>query len=143
MQIDGRCHCGNIKFRFVIEPVPRTIPARACSCTFCQKHGGVWTSSPQGTLRISIVNAEHVNRYQFGTRTATFHICKRCGVVPVVTSDIGGRTYAVVSVNAFENVPAAMLDRAPVSFDGEDEGERLARRVRNWIPDVRYAEGGA
>jgi hypothetical protein len=143
MQIDGRCHCGNITFRFVIEPAPRTIPARACSCTFCQKHSGVWTSSPQGALRISIADADHLNRYQFGTRTATFHICKRCGVVPVVTSDIGGRTYAVVSVNAFENVPAAMLDKAPVSFDGESEGDRLARRARNWIPDVRYAEGGA
>lgn len=84
-----------------------------------------------------------MNRYQFGTRTATFHICKRCAVVPVVTSDIGGRTYAVVSVNALENVPAAMLEKTSASFDVEGEGERLARRARNWIPDVRYAEGGA
>ena len=31
-------------------------------------------------------------------------MCTACGVVPVVTSRIDGRLYAVVSVNAFENV---------------------------------------
>lgn len=142
MQIVGRCHCGNISFRFDIEPAPMTMPARACSCTFCQKHGGVWTSSSHGALRVAVADQDQVNRYRFGTRTATFHVCRRCGVVPVVTSDIEGRTYAVVSVNAFENVPATLLDRAPVSFDGEGEGERLARRAKHWIPDVQFVDGG-
>jgi hypothetical protein len=139
MEIAGRCHCGTISFLLVIEPTPKTIPARACGCSFCQKHGGVWTSSPNGVLRIAVAGLDQVSRYQFGTRTATFHICRRCGVVPVVTSEIDGQTYAVVSVNALENVPETLLDRAPVSFDGESEGERLARREKNWIPDVRYA----
>ena len=30
------------------DPDPKEIPARACDCTFCQKHGGVWTSNPRG-----------------------------------------------------------------------------------------------
>jgi len=30
-----------------------------------------------------------------------------------------------------------MLRRSPASFEGEDEGVRLARRQRNWIADVR------
>jgi hypothetical protein len=143
MQIAGRCHCGNISFALTIEPDPTEIPARSCMCSFCVKHGGVWTSSPTGSLRVSTKNPERVNKYAFGTRTARFHICTTCGIVPFVTSTIEGREYAVVSVNAFEGVPASMLRRASASFDGEGEGERLARRAKNWISSVRYVEGGA
>lgn len=84
-----------------------------------------------------------VSRYAFGTGTAEFHVCARCGIVPVVTSRIDGRLYAVVSVNAFEGVDAALLHRAPASFDREDEAARLARRARHWIPEVRFVEGRA
>ena len=141
MLIHGRCHCGNIAFTLRWEPEPAHIPARACTCSFCVKHGGVWTSCPSGALQVHVERAEAVNRYAFGTRTATFHICRECGVVPVVTSEIGGRTYAVVSVHAFEDVDPALLQPGSVSFDGEEVGERLARRTRNWIPDVRFAAG--
>jgi hypothetical protein len=58
--------------------------------------------------------------------------------VPVVTSRIDGRLYAVVSVNAFENVEPALLRRAPATFEGENEQDRLSRRKRNWIADVRF-----
>jgi len=30
------------------------------------------------------------------------------------------------------------LRRASTSFDGEDQGERLARRQRNWIGKVEF-----
>lgn len=143
MEIAGRCHCGNISFVFTIKPDPVEIPARACTCSFCVKHGGVWTSWKDGSLRVSVNDPHQVNWYAFGTRTATFHVCRVCGIVPFVSSMIEGREYAVVSVNAFEGVPQSMLRQAPASFDGEGEGERLARRARNWIPDVRYAESGA
>src|SRR5262249_49426585 len=61
-----------------------------------------------------------------------------CGVVPVVTSRIDGRLYAVVSVNAFENVEPALLRRSPSTFEGENEQARLSRRKRNWIADVQF-----
>ena len=75
--------------------------------------------------------------------TAGFHICARCGIVPVVTSRIEGNLYAVVSVNAFEGVDQSLLRRAPASFDGEANESRLARRKRNWIADVEYVESSA
>jgi hypothetical protein len=140
MLIQGRCHCGNISFSLAWEPDPAEIPARACSCSFCIKHGGVWTSNPGGALKVAVKDASLVSRYGFGTRTAEFHICARCGIVPVVTSRIDGRLYAVVSVNAFEGVDQSLLRRAPASFDGEGEDTRLARRKRNWIADVKYVE---
>lgn len=141
MRITGSCHCGNIRFTLDWRPEPRSIPARACTCSFCSKHGGVWTSCPAGSLRVAVRDTGRVHRHAFGTRTADFHVCTVCGVVPVVTSRIDGRDYAVVSVNAFDNVDRALLQHAPVSFDGEGEGDRLQRRQRHWIADVAFEPG--
>jgi hypothetical protein len=137
MLIHGKCHCGNIAFALTWEPDPIAIPARACSCSFCTKHGGVWTSSPAAALEITFRDPALVSRYTFGTRTAEFHTCARCGVVPVVTSRIDDRLFAVVNVNTFEDVNPSLLRREPASFDGEGEDSRLARRARNWIANVR------
>lgn len=143
MLIHGKCHCGNISFSLTWEPDPVEIPVRACTCSFCSKHGGVWTSNPGGALRVMVRDASFVSRYAFGTRTAEFHVCARCGVVPFVSSRIDGRLYAVVSVNAFEGVDESLFRRASPSFDGEGQESRLARRKRNWIGDVDYIENGA
>jgi len=139
MLVKGSCHCGNIAFTLDWQPEPSEIPARACGCSFCVKHGGVWTSCSTGRLRVTVRRPEGTTRYAFGTRTAEFHVCMDCGIVPVVTSRIAGRLYAVVSVNAFDNVAASQLKRTPASFDGESEGDRLARRQRNWIGDVEFS----
>ena len=138
MEIEGGCHCGNVAYRLTWEPEPGAIPARACDCSFCVKHGGVWTSNPGARLVVAVRDRSAVSEYLFGTRTATFHVCARCGVPPLVTSEIEGRTYAVVNVNTFSNVPASMLQRAPASFEGEDASSRLARRQRNWIREVEF-----
>ncbi len=126
MLITGKCHCGNIAFELEWEGDPPEIPTRACGCTFCVKHGGVWTSNPKARL--------------FGTRTATFHVCSRCGAVPLVTSEIANHLYAVVNVNMFENVDPSRLRRTSADFEGEDVESRLARRTRNWIADVRISD---
>ena len=135
--IHGKCHCGNIAFALDWPADSPEIPARACGCTFCVKHGGVWTSNPSARLAVTIGEPALVSPYAFGTRTATFHVCSRCGTVPVVTSEIDGHTYAVVNVNVLENVEPSALRRASSNFDGEDLDSRLARRKRNWIADVR------
>jgi hypothetical protein len=141
MLIRGSCHCRNLSFALAWDPDPTEIPARACGCSFCVKHGGVWTSKPDGSLEIACKDKSCVLPYSFGTRTAEFHVCTACGVVPVVTSRIDDRLYAVVSVNAFEGDVGSLLRRAPASFDGESEAARLARRQRNWIGRVRWVEG--
>jgi hypothetical protein len=141
MLIHGKCHCGNIAFTLTIEPDPVEIPARVCTCSFCAKHGGVWTSSPGASLVVTVKDPSLVSNYAFGTRTAEFHTCARCGIVPVVTSRIDGQLYAVVSVNAFEGVDQLLIRRSPATFDGEGEDSRLARRKRNWIGDVEWFSG--
>lgn len=143
MLIDGRCHCGQIAFVLDWPGAPSDIIARECGCTFCRKHGAVWTSHPDAKLSVTVRQADAVSTYAFGTETATFHVCGRCGVVPIVTSDIDGRLYAVVNVNTFENLDVAGIRRQGANFDGEAQPSRLARRQRHWIPDVRLVRGTA
>lgn len=140
MLIKGKCHCGNIALELEWDGEPPEIPARACGCSFCVKHGGVWTSNPRSRLAVVVRDATLVSKYAFGTRTALFHVCSRCGAVPLVTSEIEGRLYAVVNVNVLENIDPSWLRRAAADFEGEALEARLARRKRNWIADVRIVE---
>jgi hypothetical protein len=137
MLIHGRCHCGNVRLALDWPDAATPIPARACGCSFCVKHGGVWTSHPQASLDVDIAAPSLVSEYAFATGTATFHVCARCGVVPFVTCTLDRRMHAVVNVNALDDVDPAQLQRAPASFEGEDLPTRLARRARNWIGTVR------
>ena len=141
MHRTGKCHCGNVALDLEWEGDPPEIPARACGCSFCVKHGGGWTSSPRAALTVTIADPARTTKYEFGTRTAVFHVCTRCGTVPVVTSAIDGNTYAVVNVNVLENVDPAWLRRSGADFEGEAVAARLARRARNWIARVRFVEG--
>ena len=143
MLITGRCHCSNIAFTLDWRPEPSVIPARACTCTFCLKHGGVWTSCPGGSLRVVVEAPSMVAKYEFGTNTAQFHVCSLCGVVPLVTSVIDGRTYAVVSVHAFEGVDPSLIRNSSADFEGESRDARLYRRKQRWIADVECIERGA
>ena len=143
MDIAGSCHCGNISFRLGWPGDAAEIPARTCGCTFCLKHGGVWTSNPNATLHVRLSDAGAVARYAFGTETADFLVCARCGVAPLVTSRIDEKMYAVVNVNSFDNFERARLRPAPASFEGEDVQSRLDRRRRHWIAEVTLAEGGS
>jgi hypothetical protein len=141
--IQGKCHCGNIAFALTWEPDPLEIPARACTCSFCAKHGGVWTSHPAGVLRVVVRDWKLVSPYLFGTETAEFQVCARCGVVPLVTSRIDDQLYAVVSVKAFESVDPALLRPVSSNVEGEQREARLARRQRNWIGRVELVGGSA
>ncbi|HEY8145831.1 MAG TPA: hypothetical protein VIG06_24290 [Kofleriaceae bacterium] len=139
LTIAGGCHCRNITFELEWQGDSTAIPARACGCTFCVKHGGVWTSHPGSRLEVAVADPSLVSRYSFGTGTADFHVCARCGVVPLVTCEIAGRLHAVVNVNVFEGIDRSILRRAEASFDTEDVESRLARRQRNWIGSVRVS----
>ena len=141
--INGACHCGNIRFDLRWPKSESEIPVRECGCTFCQKHGGAWTSNRDSELAVSFADESLVSRYRFGTATADFYVCSKCGVVPFVLSAIEKDLYAVVNVNTFEGVDSLSLVRSPASFDGEDTANRLERRKRNWIANVRISVAAA
>jgi len=139
--IDGKCHCGNIAYRLEWPETGKNIAVRACGCTFCTRHGGVYTSNPDAALSAWVADEDQVNKYVFGTKTAEFYICAGCGAVPFVTSTIDGKRYAVVNVNTFENVDPSELDASAADFEGESVAGRLERRQRNWIARVHIESG--
>lgn len=141
-RIRGSCHCGNIQFAFDWPDSEPTIPVRACGCGLCTKHRAAWTSHPEGRFQLRISDDSRVTRYRFGTRTANFNICLKCGVIPIVTCVIEGAQYAVFNVNAFDNVDRSQLVETATSFEGETTENRLTRRRRNWTPEATPSEGG-
>jgi len=136
MRIEGKCHCGNITYVLRWPGEGTQIPVRTCGCTFCTKHGGTYTSHRDAELTAVVHDEALVSKYQFGSGTAEFYICSRCGVVPFVTSMIEDNLYAVVNVNSFEGIDPSCFSRAVTDFDGETTESRLDRRKRNWIPSV-------
>jgi len=136
MLISGQCQCGNVSFNLEWLPDPTRIPAWACSCSFCQAHKGVWTSSPSAKLKVQINDAQQLTRHTFGTKTAEFLICKQCEDTPLVTSEIDGRLYAVVNVHALQDISPTLLKHFQSNFDGESVEQRTERRRRNWIANV-------
>jgi hypothetical protein len=136
-RLNGSCHCGNIRLVVHWPVAGQPIPVRACGCSHGQKHRAVWTSHPEGSFRLSVTDPMRVNCYRFGTRTADFHVCTTCGVVPIATCEIGGARYAVVNANTFDDVSRSEVQQTATDFEGESTEARLARRRRNWMPEAR------
>jgi hypothetical protein len=133
--LQGSCHCGNIQVSLE-WPTSDAFPARACRCTFCRKHNAAWTSNPSGYFSLVIVDDLQVTRYRFGSKTADFHVCQTCGVIPVVTCVIDDARYAVFNVNILEGLDRSELLETTANFEGEGIDDRLSRRKRNWTPEV-------
>ena len=79
-----------------------------------------------------------VERYQFGTRTCDFLICRRCGVFIAAVADLSEGMRAVVNVNCLHD--RGRFTSAPTTheFQGETIGDRLSRRAANWMPAVLH-----
>ncbi len=135
-RIEGGCHCGTIRYEFLWPPDEAEILVRACSCSFCMKHQGTYTSHPQAELHATITDTKRVPAYRFGHETADFYVCSRCGVLTFAVSRIAERDYAVVNVHTFEHIDPADFTTCITNFDGETPDIRLARRERTWTPTV-------
>lgn len=135
-QIKGGCHCGNIQYEFVWPLDAAEIPVRACGCSFCLKHRGTYTSHREAELKAVIVDPGLTTKYTFGTKTADFYLCTRCGVLLFAVSRIDEKDYAVVNVNTFEGIDSARFVTRVTNFDGENLDGRLDRRKKTWTPTV-------
>lgn len=138
-KIEGSCHCGNLRFSFDWPEHGSAIPVRACGCNLCTKHKAVWTSHPYGRFRVFIGDESQLNRYRFGTKTADFHVCRACGVMPITTCVIASVRYAVLNIQTFDAVDRARLVQRATDFEGETIQSRLGRRQRSWTPEAAAA----
>ncbi len=135
-KVVGGCHCGNIRFTLRGDVPVTDWAARFCGCGFCTRHGGLYASHPSAELEVSIYDSDELGIYRFATASADFCFCRKCGVLTYLTCEIDGALLGLVNMNTLDERPAAFT-RAPVmSYEGEDEDARIARRKKNWIPKV-------
>ncbi len=136
----GQCHCGNLELVFETSLTSENLPVRACSCSFCRSHGARATSDPRGSVEITVHDPNLLIRYRFGLKTADFLICKRCGVYLAAVMTEGGKSYATININTFDFLERFGKEPVTVTYDGESEAERIARRKKNWTPVVAFSE---
>jgi len=130
----GGCHCGNLRLNLRLTQPPEDVRLRACGCSFCRAHNTRTTSDPNGSVDIHAADWSLVERYRFGTGTAEFLICRRCGVYIGATGETEAGVRAVINTNCLEDRAAFTQQPVPVDHAGEATGDRLARRAANWTP---------
>lgn len=129
----GSCHCGAARFSFSASRQPARWPIRACQCSFCRAHGARTTSDAQGSVAFDLAEPAALQRYRFGTRSADFLICGRCGVYLAAVITTADGQFATLNVNAIrDSLP--LQEAVPVSYEGESVEQREARRAQRWTP---------
>ena len=137
-QLRGSCYCGNIRFVFATDKSDDELPRRECQCGFCVLHGRIATSDRDGELRIAIEAPENVSKFRFGHRTADFYVCRECGMIPVVTSEIDGATRGIADVRMIEGFAWSRSETSRHDFEGEEVNDRLDRRKGYWTGTVIF-----
>ena len=136
----GGCHCGNFCVSLNLSPPPAEVRPRACGCSFCRAHNTRTASDPNGSVDIHAADWSLVERYRFGTGTADFLICKRCGIYIGAICETASGTRAVINTNCLDDRAAFTQQPNPIDHDGEAIGDRLARRAANWTPATLHRE---
>lgn len=138
----GACHCRNIELRLESDKAPLELGVRTDTCSFCNKHHALYTSDSGGEMHLAVREADLLERYRFGTKTADFLLCKVCGVLTAVV--IPEPPLAVVNVNVLDARAAFLANPIQVAdFDGESPEQRLARRRPRWTPVHSFVFLGA
>lgn len=131
--LSGRCHCGNLSLAFHPTREAAELGARACMCTFCRARRLRWTSDADGQVTIAVAEAAELSRYRFGTGTADFLICRRCGQVMAALTSDEPAPRAVINVDCLDRADA-FVDAGARDLDAEDVEARRVRRARHWTP---------
>ncbi len=109
----------------------RPLAPRACICRFCRRQDARSISDPQGSAVLTFAGEPQI--YRFASRAAGYLICRLCGVYVGAVAEIEGGTYATLNLNAFDD-PHPGIDAVAVSYEGESQAEKSARRRQRWTP---------
>jgi len=129
MEHFGGCHCGNLHLKVRLAKPPADSALRACGCPFCRAHNTRTVADPEGLAEIAASDWSLVELYRFGTRTADYVVCRRCGVYLGAVCDTAAGTRAVINVQQ-PGGPRRLHPGADANdYDGETVEQRLARRA--------------
>lgn len=132
----GGCHCGAIRWVFTTRLAPSAWDVRACQCAFCRMRATRCTSDAQGSVEISVADANALERYRFGLATADFLICRRCGVYIGALVESHGRAYATINLNTMTTPVDDVAEARAIDYGAENASERIDRRTSRWTPVV-------
>jgi len=132
----GGCHCGNIQVRLRLSKPPQDSPLRACACSFCRAHNTRTVSDPAGLFELWTRDWSLIEPYRFGSCTADYFVCRRCGVYVGAVCDTPVGTRAVVNVTCLADRASFTQVPAVSNYDGEKAEARLSRRAVNWMPAI-------
>jgi len=109
---------------------------RSCSCSFCSIHGAIYTSDPTGELTVTVKSKTDLNIDQFSSKQVDFIFCASCGVLPLATTVIDSKVYAII------NLKTAQIDLSQITIHNSDFSDESAeksthRRKSNWIANVK------
>jgi hypothetical protein len=141
MEHQGGCHCGNLRVHVRLTMPAAENRVRSCACSFCRSHGTRTVSDPDGRVDIRASDWFQVEMYRFGSRTADYLLCRRCGVYVGAVSDTSAGTRAVVNTLCLEDRAAFSQEAAHPDYEGEATDVRLARRAANWMPAAIHLAG--
>ena len=131
---EGSCHCGAVRVALNLTKPAAETQLRACQCTFCTRRGTRTIADPQGRARLSAASPEALIRYQFGSKTANYLICRTCGTYLAAVLETEGRRLAVINVAGLAIDEFRDREPSPVNYDGESAADRVERRRANWMP---------
>ena len=136
MEHRGGCHCGNLRLTLRLMQPPEAVRLRACQCSFCRAHQTRTTSDPNGAVELRAEDWSLVEPYRFGTGTADFLICRRCGVYVGAVCDTPAGPRAVINTNALDDRARFAGEPTPYAHEGERPADRMTRRAANWTPAI-------
>src|SRR5215469_6754151 len=129
MEHVGGCHCGNLHVRLQLSMSPQEALLRACGCSFCRAHNTRTVADPAGFLELSADDWALVEPYRFGTLTADYIVCRRCGVYVAAICETTAGTRAVVNINCLADRASFTQVPSPPDYEGESVEGRLSRRA--------------
>ena len=138
MRHEGGCHCGNLHVDLRLTRPPEENAVRSCACSFCRSHATRTVSDPAGQVDIRANDWLLVERYRFGSRTADYLLCRRCGVYIGAVCESTGGSRAVVNTLCLRDRAAFTRDAVRPDYDNETTEARLARRTANWTPAMMH-----
>jgi hypothetical protein len=141
MEHQGGCHCGNLRVQVRLTISPDEMRVRSCACSFCRSHGTRTVSDPAGQADFWAVDWSFVERYRFGSRTADYLLCRRCGVYAGAVCETPAGRRAVINTRCLDDRAAFVREATHPDHDGENVEDRLARRAMNWTPTVMHDIG--
>jgi hypothetical protein len=139
----GKCHCGACGFEFHTRVEPDQWTLRECQCSFCRAHASKTVSDPAGSLQFYERQADAMQRYRFGLRTADFLLCGRCGVYLGALIETARGSFGIANTHALSMPAIERADGRAVNYDDERSDQRIARREQLWTPASFVVSGAA